>query len=191
MNVRAMADNGVSAAETPPSLDSTLGILKDLIAFDTVSVRSNLAIAGYIVDLLKAESVEARTLPGTDTAALNARIDAVIDAARARLAAQAPEAGITVETLSDYPGLDTPADSAAVRLVSALVGSNEAPVTLAFGTEAGLYHQAGIATVVCGPGDIARARKADEWIGLDELAAACALMQRLAARLGAPLDTFS
>ncbi|MGA0561062.1 acetylornithine deacetylase [Ancylobacter sp. VNQ12] len=134
---------------------------------------------------------EARTLPGTDVAALNARIDAVIHEAHARLAAQAPEAGISVETLSDYPGLDTPADSAAVRLVSALVGSNEAPVTLAFGTEAGLYHAAGIPTVVCGPGDIARAHKADEWIGLDELASACALMQRLAARLGAPLDTFS
>jgi len=134
---------------------------------------------------------EARTLPGTDAAALNARIEAIIGEARARLQAQAPEAGIAVETLSDYPGLDTPADSAAIRLVSALAGSNEAPVTLAFGTEAGLYHAAGIPTVVCGPGDIGRAHKADEWIGLDELAAACTLMQRLAARLGEPLDTFS
>lgn len=133
---------------------------------------------------------EARTLPGTDAAALNARIDAVINAARARLAAQAPEADIAVETLSDYPGLDTPADSPAVRLVSALAGSNEAPVTLAFGTEAGLYHAAGIPTVVCGPGDISHAHKADEWIGLDELSAACDLMQRLASRLGAPFDTF-
>ncbi len=44
--------------------------------------------------------------------------------------------------------------------------------TVSFGTEAGLYAQAGIPTVVCGPGDIGRAHKADEWIGIDELAEA-------------------
>ncbi|MBS9478705.1 acetylornithine deacetylase [Ancylobacter radicis] len=130
---------------------------------------------------------EARTLPGTDLDSLNARIALIIDEARARLLAQAPEAGIAIATLSDYPGLDTPEDSGAVRFVAALAGSNAAPVTLAFGTEAGLYARAGIPTVVCGPGDIGRAHKADEWIGLDELAQAGALMVRLAGRLGTPL----
>lgn len=61
------------------------------------------------------------------------------------------------------------------------------PITLAFGTEAGLFAEAGIATVVCGPGDIARAHKADEWIGLDELRAADAMMKRLARQLTGPL----
>ena len=131
---------------------------------------------------------EVRTLPGTDVPALNDRIEALIANARTALQANAPEAGIAVETLSAYPGLDTPADAAAIRIVSAFAGSNEAPVTLAFGTEAGLYGNAGIPTVVCGPGDIARAHKADEWIGLDELDRACAMMQRLADRLSVPLD---
>ena len=50
----------------------------------------------------------------------------------------------------------------------------------------GLYAKAGIPTVVCGPGDIGRAHKADEWVGADELAAADRMMERLAAHLGRP-----
>jgi acetylornithine deacetylase len=57
---------------------------------------------------------------------------------------------------------------------------------VSFGTEAGLYAAAGIPTVVCGPGDIGRAHKPDEWIGVDELAAAERMMQRLAGNLGRP-----
>lgn len=131
---------------------------------------------------------EARLLPGADEAAVAERIDAVIAEARAALAGCADGTAIAVEELSRYPGLDTATDGDAVRLVSELAGWREPPVTLAFGSEAGLYAEAGIPTVVCGPGDIARAHKADEWIGLDELAAADAMMVRLAARLGSPLS---
>ncbi|MGX1096355.1 acetylornithine deacetylase [Amorphus sp. MBR-141] len=130
---------------------------------------------------------EARILPGTDVAGLDARLEDLIAQARSALAANTEGTGIAVDRLSRYPGLDTPADSPAVQLVSELCGTAETPVTLSFGTEAGLYSAAGIATVVCGPGDIARAHKADEWIGLDELADAGAMLTRLAARLADPL----
>ena len=59
---------------------------------------------------------------------------------------------------------------------------------MSFGTEGGIYAAAGIPTVVCGPGEIARAHKADEWISLDELAAASRMMDRLAAALGRPAE---
>lgn len=130
---------------------------------------------------------EARILPGTDVAGLDARLEDLIAQARSALAANTGGTGIAVDRLSRYPGLDTPADSPAVQLVSELCGTAEAPVTLSFGTEAGLYSAAGIPTVVCGPGDIGRAHKADEWIGLDELADAGAMLTRLAARLADPL----
>ena len=42
--------------------------------------------------------------------------------------------------------------------------------------------------MVCGPGDIGRAHKADEWIGIDELAEADKMMERLAAKLGRPAE---
>lgn len=136
---------------------------------------------------------EVRTLPGADVPAIRAAIAALVALVDAELKAQAgpdvPQAGVAVEPISAYPGLDTPADHPAIARLARLAGSNAGAITLAYGTEAGLYDQAGIPTLVCGPGDIARAHKADEWIGLDELARAEALMHRLAAALGpAPQD---
>ncbi|MCK0197285.1 acetylornithine deacetylase [Ancylobacter sp. 6x-1] len=131
---------------------------------------------------------EVRTIPGEDEAALVARLDALVEEARAALKAQAPEADVAVEPISAYPGLATAPDSRATRLACDLAQMEGEPVTLAFGTEAGLYAKAGIPTIVCGPGDISRAHKADEWIGRDELAAAGAMMARIAARLGTPVE---
>ena len=60
--------------------------------------------------------------------------------------------------------------------------SGEAGTTLvAFGTEAGLFKQSGIPTVVCGPGSINQAHQPDEYVSLDQLARCEAFMQGLAA----------
>jgi len=131
---------------------------------------------------------EIRAVPGTDVAAILADIDTVLGTVRCDLRRQAPEADILVEEIAAYPALATATNDAAVVTVARLAGDNNPPTTVSFGTEAGLYAAAGIPTVVCGPGDIARAHKADEWIGLDELAATDRMMQRLAARLGQPAE---
>ena len=49
-----------------------------------------------------------------------------------------------------------------------------------FGTEAGLFQSAGIASVVCGPGSITQAHQADEYVSLAQLAQAEAFLQALA-----------
>ncbi|WP_263139659.1 acetylornithine deacetylase [Pseudomonas sp. RIT-PI-AD] len=96
-----------------------------------------------------------------------------------------PDTGIRFETLSAYPGLATPADSAAARLIARLCGS-EAFGTVAFGTEGGLFDQAGIPTVVCGPGSMDQGHKPDEYVSVEQLAACDRLMDRLAAYLSEP-----
>ncbi|WP_395681881.1 acetylornithine deacetylase [Dokdonella sp.] len=48
-----------------------------------------------------------------------------------------------------------------------------------FWTEASLFSAAGLTAIVHGPGDIAQAHAADEWVSLDQLAAAAATYQRL------------
>ncbi len=123
---------------------------------------------------------EIRMLPGTDAAVLTRRIEGIIAEERALLKARAPEADIAVEPMIEYPALDTQVGSTAIAAAARLAGDTGPALTVAFGTEAGIYAAAGIPTVVCGPGDIGRAHKADEWIGLDELAAAAAMMERLA-----------
>ena len=63
--------------------------------------------------------------------------------------------------------------------VMALAGTNRTGV-VSYGTEAGLFQQAGMATVICGPGDIAQAHKPDEFISLEQVEACTAFMRRLA-----------
>lgn len=123
---------------------------------------------------------EVRFMPGRDPGDIFARIETLIDTERRRLQAAAPEADIVVEELSAYPALDTNIADPATLLVARMAQDTQPATTVAFGTEAGLYAQAGIPTLVCGPGDMARGHKADEWIGLGELAAASAMMDRLA-----------
>jgi len=131
---------------------------------------------------------EIRDIPGTDVASLRSQIDRFIDEQRNDLKLKAPEADIVIETISSYPSLMTTQDNEAVTTVMQLARSNQPAGTVSFGTEAGIYAKAGIPTVVCGPGDISRAHKADEWIGIDELAQADEMMKRLAARIGQPAE---
>jgi acetylornithine deacetylase len=73
------------------------------------------------------------------------------------------------------PERDSPAEALARRLT----GANETG-TVAFGTEAGHFQQAGIPTVVCGPGSIDQAHQPDEFISLEQVAAGERFLRRLA-----------
>jgi acetylornithine deacetylase len=164
----------------------------DAIAFDppysTLHVGS--LHGGTALNLVPDQATiefEIRSVPGADVEGLLKQIDALVDEQRSSLKRTAPEADIVIEDLSAYPGLSPASDRAAIRAVAELAGVTAGTETVSFGTEAGLYSEALIPTVVCGPGDMARAHKADEWIGLDELAAANRMMQRLAHKLDRPI----
>ena len=75
---------------------------------------------------------------------------------------------ITKEIIGEVAGFDRVKDSDACELVSSLTGDNSREV-VSFGTEAGLFQEIGISTVVCGPGSIDQAHKVDEFIELNEL----------------------
>ena len=49
-----------------------------------------------------------------------------------------------------------------------MTGDNSRDV-VSFGTEAGLFQEIGISTVVCGPGSIEQAHKIDEYVSFDQL----------------------
>jgi acetylornithine deacetylase len=164
----------------------------DGIAFDppysTLHVGS--FHGGTALNLVPDQAViefEIRSVPNADVAGLLKRIDTLIDEQRVSLKRQAAEADIAVEDMSAYPGLAPTSDPGAVRAVAELAGVTPGMETVSFGTEAGLYSEAQIPTVVCGPGDMARAHKADEWIGLDELEEANRMMERLARKLDRPI----
>ncbi|KMO33930.1 acetylornithine deacetylase [Methylobacterium tarhaniae] len=95
--------------------------------------------------------------------------------------ARDPACGLTVEPVIDYPGLDIAPDAPLVTLAKRLAGRN-AHAKVSYGTEAGLFQSLGdIPSVVIGPGDIARAHKADEYVETAELADCAGFLRRLIA----------
>jgi acetylornithine deacetylase len=125
---------------------------------------------------------EFRTIAADDAGAL---IDEVADYARKELEpamkAIAPQAGITFEEKSEFPGLETPASAELVGFTKELMGARD-HAKVAYGTEAGLFAAAGIPSVVIGPGSIDQAHKADEFVAESELAKCGAFIDRLLAR---------
>ncbi|MBD1167171.1 acetylornithine deacetylase [Pelagibacterales bacterium SAG-MED09] len=79
-----------------------------------------------------------------------------------------PNSKITKKIIGEVVGFNRVKDSEACELVSSLTGDNSREV-VSFGTEAGLFQEIGISTVVCGPGSIEQAHKVDEFIELNEL----------------------
>ncbi len=92
-----------------------------------------------------------------------------------------PESGFDIAIYAGFPGLDTAEDAPIVTLAKGLAGRNS-HCKVAYGTEAGLFQQAGVPTVIVGPGRIEQAHKPDEYIAASELAACDAFIGRLVER---------
>lgn len=188
----AYAPYGVNAIEYAARLIGKLGEIGSRLAqpehhdprFDPPfsTVQTGTIQGGRALNIVPAEcqfDFEVRTLPGYDAQAV---VDQLQGYARDQLLPQMQavqaDTGIALQPLSAYPGLATAADSEAAELLALLSGSREFG-TVAFGTEGGLFHQAGIPTVVCGPGSMDQGHKPDEFISLEQLHACDALLLRL------------
>jgi acetylornithine deacetylase len=79
-----------------------------------------------------------------------------------------PESFIKKEIIGEVIGFEKLDESEACEFVTSITGDNSREV-VSFGTEAGLFQEIGISTVVCGPGSIEQAHKIDEYIELNEI----------------------
>ena len=140
-------------------------------------------IEGGIADNVVPEdcrfNYEFRNLPGSDAAAMQGEVLVFAAALEPAMRAVAPEAGIRFEAICEMPAFLARADDVAVLLAQRLAAA-EGTTLVAFGTEAGLFQRAGVPTVVCGPGHIAQAHQADEYVSLAQLAEAERFLQALA-----------
>jgi len=85
---------------------------------------------------------------------------------------------IETHCVYDTPPLVADRTAAAAGLALQLMESNET-AAVSYGTEAGLFQEAGHSVVVCGPGDIQQAHTPDEWIAIDQLEACMAFLDRV------------
>ncbi|MBK6361630.1 MAG: acetylornithine deacetylase [Comamonadaceae bacterium] len=151
------------------------------VPFSTASVgQFHGGIADNVVPRDAEFRYEFRDLPTADVRTMQ---QAVLDQARALepgMQRVAPDAGFRFETICEIPSFLGSVDDPVTRLAQRLSGE-KGTTLVAFGTEAGLFKNAGIPTVVCGPGQIAQAHQPDEYASLDQLARCEAFMQGLAA----------
>jgi acetylornithine deacetylase len=121
---------------------------------------------------------EFRNLPGSDAAAMQAAVAGYAAGLEPAMRAVDPATGFRFDPICAVPDFLASADDPAVRLARRLAGARET-ARVGFGTEAGLFQRAGIATVVCGPGFIDQAHQADEYVSLAQLAAGEAFLTAL------------
>ncbi len=93
-------------------------------------------------------------------------------------------ATITQQAVAEVTGLEPMDKNAARDLVAELTGANGTGV-VSFATEAGLFQQLGVQAIVCGPGSITQAHKADEFVEIEQLELCCRMLDRLGRRMTA------
>tara|TARA_Y100001960_G_scaffold290284_1_gene330790 strand:- start:114 stop:1304 length:1191 start_codon:yes stop_codon:yes gene_type:complete len=89
-----------------------------------------------------------------------------------------PKSTIKKEVIGEIIGFNRIENSEACEFISNLTGDNSKEV-VSFGTEAGLFQEIGISTVVCGPGSIEQAHKVDEFITLEQIKKCLLLLENI------------
>lgn len=150
------------------------------VPFSTASVgQFHGGIADNVVPRDAEFRYEFRDLPTADARAMQEQVVAYARSLEPAMQAVAPETGIRFETICEIPSFLGSAEDAVTRLALRLAGEPRTTL-VAFGTEAGLFKDAGIRTVVCGPGSIAQAHQPDEYVTLEQLMRCQAFMEGLA-----------
>ena len=149
------------------------------------TLQANVISGGTAVNVLARDARliwEYRALPHQNPETILQRIKAEAESTiLSQYRKGAPEAAISTSVCAAYPGLAHDANSPALRLACVVAGSNRS-YSVAYGTEAGLFQQAGIPAVICGPGSITQAHKADEFIALEQLEQCASFLRRLVNR---------
>lgn len=152
------------------------------------TVQTGVIKGGRALNIVPAEcefDFEVRALPGYNAHEVADELQTYAEAELLpKMRAVKSDTDIRFQSLSTYPGLATSPDSEAARLLALLSGSTEFG-TVAFGTEGGLFDQAGIPTVVCGPGSMDQGHKPDEFVTVEQLRRCDAMLIRLADYLSA------
>ena len=126
---------------------------------------------------------EFRNLAAVTPQGVQARIQQYVqDELLPRMRREFADANVEIEQLAGAPGLEASEQAAITQLVRALT-KDDAVRKVAYGTEAGLFQGAGIATVVCGPGSIEQAHKPDEYVEKEQLAQCEQFLRQLARSL--------
>ena len=131
--------------------------------------------------------IDRRVNPGEDVEAWLSELDQALAALRV--------AGIEIvreEPWYRIAPLDTPPDHRLPRAMQdarrEILGLDDTPIGVTYGSDASVLVEAGVPTIVFGPGSIAQAHGDDEWVEIEDVARAAEVLAELAVRLASGRD---
>ena len=191
----ALANRGVNAIEIAADLVHRLRSMarqrSEIGPFDRdfdpayTTIHTGTIHGGTAMNIVPKHCVfefEFRFIPGDDPLKY---LDTLKDHARAleeEMKGVSGDARIEFLFKSQYPALSTEESADITSLAKSLSGSNGTG-KISFGTEGGLFQEAGLPTIICGPGSIEQAHKPDEWIYLEQIALCEDFMDRMVAQM--------
>jgi acetylornithine deacetylase len=122
--------------------------------------------------------LDMRTLPGASADVLYREILAYAEELSREMRAIDPKSGVDLTWTSQTVGLDAAENDAIVQWAMQL-SRNPSVGKVCYGTEAGVFQNIGIPTVICGPGGISEAHRPNEYVTLEQLAQCETFMGRM------------
>jgi acetylornithine deacetylase len=175
----------ISAIHEEALRHASQGPFADAFAPPYSTIQVGVIKGGTGINIVPAQcvfEVEARAIAGQEPAALLGFLPCVVERIRSEAGETGHKVDFSFETMSDYPPLALDENDPLVAFTEAASGQRR-QAAVSYGTEAGLFQRAGIAAIVCGPGDVDRAHKPEEYITDAELAGAMAMIADVADRL--------
>ncbi len=164
---------------SPPHSSLHSGIIKGGIAHNVISDK-----ADFVWDV--------RNIPMDKVSDIRAAFDAHCRAHEEKLREVFPDFSISTEVHHPpVPPLDTTLDQEIVSWIQELSGNSELGA-VSYAAEAGQFAEGGFQAVICGPGSIEQAHRANEFIAIEQLEKGVEMIQRLVDQLESlPLAAFS
>lgn len=190
----SLRDSGVSAVEVAAGIVTFLmsvqqelraGARHDGFEFPHTSIHVGQIQGGtaHNITALDCEFVfEVRALPGQRAGEVLQRVREHCDAVLADMQRISPDCEIRIEPVFDSPALDEQGNTYLARALAPMCAHGGFG-RVSFATEAGILQDAGVPTVVCGPGRIAVAHQPDEHVEIEQLEKCMDFLDVLAQRL--------
>jgi len=161
-----IADGESDHRFTPPHSSLHVGEIKGGIAANVIADKARF-------------SLDIRTIPRDDLVTIVEDFKMYCKALEKEKRAVFPKFEIRIEEHHPpVPSLDTADDTAVVHLVQRMTG-NLTLDAVSYAAEAGQFALGGFDSVICGPGSIAQAHRANEFIAKEELAKGVMMLEKL------------
>jgi acetylornithine deacetylase len=146
--------------------------MEEFFQFPYTTLNVGLINGGTAVNIIpnRCELVfEYRTMPAEDPMYVYKQVEGYIsEVLRPQLKKRDPRADINLEIVSRGPPMQLPAGAEIERIALELT-EHDKSFAAPYYTEGAIYNEAGVPTVICGPGDIDQAHRPNEFITREQM----------------------